>query len=163
MAELVFNIATGKLSGTIGDYSFDVYAWSGGRGGSKTKNAAHPILVNNPFFTKLKLKGHSDNDYAGSLPMGFYSLKLHETRQNWIRLNPAKNNYMYKRDGFAIHARGPRGSDGCIVLSDFEILKKLCSILKENEAQGKQLVLEVKAIGDIDYILNNTEKYSRTA
>ncbi|MFN7846371.1 MAG: tlde1 domain-containing protein [Bacteroidota bacterium] len=160
MADLIFNIATGKLAGSINGINIETIAVSGGRGGSKTKGAANPLLVNNPFLTHIKLKGHSETDYAGSLPMGFYTLKAHETRNNWIRLIPSSANVMYKRDGFAIHGRGPRGSDGCIVLSDFELLKQIFKLIKESQTE---ITLEVKAIGDLDFILKKMDYHSRLA
>jgi hypothetical protein len=160
MPEIIFNIVSGKLSGTIDSYSFDVYAYSGGRGGSKKKGAAHPIIVNNPFFTRMKLKGHKETDYAGPLPMGLYTLEKHKSKPNWIRLIPSTNNVMFNRDGFAIHGKGQRGSDGCIVPNDFDIVLKLCEKCIEREKKGLPIILEVKAVGDIDYFETMIKKYN---
>lgn len=151
MADITFNIASGRLSGIVGDYKFDIHAFSGGRGGSKKKGAVHPVIVNNPLLTHMKLHGHGDFDYAGALPMGLYTLKSHESKSNWIRLIPDKENYMRSRDGFAIHGRGPRGSDGCIVPNDFSIVTKLFELTKKYNAAGNEITLEVIAVGDIDY------------
>ena len=160
MADIVFNIASGKLSGTVGDYTFEIFAFSGGRGGSKKDGVVHPAIVNNPLLTHMKLQGHGEFDYAGALPMGLYTLKNHEKTHNWIRLMPDKDNYMGKRDGFAIHGRGPRGSDGCIVPNDFSIVTKLYALSKKFSDAGQKITLEVKAVGDIDYFERLIHEYN---
>jgi len=153
--QVVFNIATGRLSGKIGDYSFVGFAWSGGRGGSKTVGAVHPVIVNNPFLTTLKLRGDGvDNpNYAGPLPIGTYVMKNHESKPNWIRLLP--------RNPIAMHGRGRRGSDGCIVPVDFTVVQTLSKYVKEYANAGKEVELEVIAVGDLDYFLNRIEQFNR--
>lgn len=160
MSDIIFNIASGKLTGIVGDYTFEINAFSGGRGGSKTKGAIHPAIVNNPLLTHMKLQGHGDFDFAGALPMGLYTLKNHESKPNWIRLVPNKENYMSNRDGFAIHGRGPRGSDGCIVPNDFSIVNKLYNLTKKYSDAGREITLEVKAVGDIDYFERLIKEYN---
>jgi hypothetical protein len=159
MSNLLFNIATARFSGKVGDFAFDVKAWSGGRGGTKTRGAAHPVIVNNPLLTAMKLKGHRATDHGGPLPLGLYTLVPHEREQDWIRLIPSNLNAMHGRDGFAIHGRGPRGSDGCIVPEDFSVVQRLYALSRENSS----IVLEVKAVGDIDYFQKQIDRYSRTA
>jgi hypothetical protein len=58
MADIIFNIASGKSSDKVGAYAFEINAFSGGRGGSKTKGAVHPAIVNNPLLTHMKLQGY---------------------------------------------------------------------------------------------------------
>jgi hypothetical protein len=87
--------------------------------------------------------------------MGKYKLVLHESRKNWIRLIPF-DQAMYGRDGFAIHGRGQRGSDGCIVPTDFLVVLKLCSALDGLAKSGQPApILEAYAEGqDLDMQLN---------
>lgn len=163
MADILYNIATGRLSGKVGDYSFVGFAWSGGRGGSKTVGAVHPTILNNPFLTSLKLKGDGiDNpNYAGPLPMGTYVLRNHESKPNWIRLLPTNPTAMHGRDGFAIHGRGLRGSDGCIVPEDFRIVQELYRCVNEYFKLGRSIQLEVIAVGDLDVFLKRIELQGR--
>ena len=112
MADLTYNVVEMTLAGSIDGRQFNATAYSGGRAGSKQANVVHPMLANNPFSTGVKLT--KDNP-GGTLPLGTYELKTHESRKNWIRLNPTAGTSMKGRAGFAIHGRGQRGSDGCIV------------------------------------------------
>lgn len=83
--------------------------------------------------------------------MGKYFLKTHESKENWIRLNPFSQNNMKNRDGFAIHGRGFRGSDGCIVPADFNIVKLLYKLTLNREKNGLSApTLAVFAIGDFE-------------
>jgi hypothetical protein len=52
----------------------------------------------------------------------------------------------------AIHGRGARGSDGCIVPTDFHMMLRLCQLVrKHREVTGGDVILEVVAIGsDLD-------------
>ena len=99
--------------------------------------------------------------------MGKYRLKTHESTPNWIRLLPFTENYMHKRDGFAIHGRGKRGSDGCIVPTDFAVVQQLHSLVAARERSGGAApTLAVVAIGDLDAVdrrLKRLEAWSRTA
>lgn len=165
-AELSYNIASMRLQGVVDGFEVSVIAYSGGRGGSKTPGASNSIIVNNPFLTGLKLNVAKKNEgsVGGALPMGIYSLSLHENKKNWIRLNPVNVVNMKGRDGFAIHGRGERGSDGCIVPSDFEVVKKLCELLAERKKKSQGSVyLKVYAVGDLDFFLNNMESWKNTA
>jgi hypothetical protein len=60
---------------------------------------------------------------------------------------------MGTRDGFAIHGRGPRGSDGCIVPADFHVVQLLYSQVKARETANRpRPTLSVFAVGDLDYL-----------
>ena len=143
-ADLQYNLADGHLSGSIGGYKISARAGSGGRAGSKTPDALNWWLANNPFAVCVKL---SSGNPGGPLPMGRYRLALHESRKNWIRLLPFSQ-AMFGREGFAIHGRGLRGSDGCIVPSDFLVVLQICSALAQIERSGGPApVLEVVAEG----------------
>jgi hypothetical protein len=154
--DLVFNLAEGSLKGEIDGLSINAYASSGGRGGSKTKGVVNYLMVNNPYGTGVK-KGAGNSKKAapgGAIPMGKYNLSTHENvkdRPNWIRVLPQPGTAMKGRDGMAIHGRGPRGSDGCIVPTDFNIVKMLYQAIRKREEANKPApTLAVVAIGDID-------------
>ncbi len=154
MADLVFNMASGSLTGTLCGEKIESYAVSGGRGGSKMKNAENYFLVNNPFGTRVK---KDKNTIGGPLPLGKYTMTTKKEKdkivENWVRLTHFMENAMHKRDGFAIHGRGIRGSDGCIVPLDFSVVQQIFSLVKKNEEERRiSPILEVVAIGaDPDY------------
>ena len=110
--DLVYNIVEELLTGSIDGVSITAQVVSGGRAGSKMKGVVNPLLANNPYATGVKKKGTTP---GGPTIMGKYHLKTHESKQKWIRLVPFAENVMHGRAGFAIHGRGNRGSDGCIV------------------------------------------------
>lgn len=169
MANLTFNIESGRLSGEIEGVKINTFAASGGRGGTKTKDAEIPMLVNNVFYTKVKRENNKSKTVGGSIPLGEYVLGLRKdpktgkVTKNWVRLNPrnaAQVQYMQfqGRDGMAIHGRGPRGSDGCIVPLDTSVVPKIFSIVEELETSGKPLpTLKVIAVGTFDL----TERWTR--
>jgi hypothetical protein len=148
--DLVYNIVEQVLSGAIDGVSILAQAGSGGRAGSKTKGAHNIFLANNPFATGVKKKGTRP---GGPLPMARYLLKTHESKNNWIRLIPiaADAKLLGDRDGFAIHGRGKRGSDGCIVPTDFHIVQLIYALVKAREDANKPApTLAVVAVGDLD-------------
>ena len=69
-----------------------------------------------------------------------------------LRLAPFDAAQMHGRTGMLIHGRGPRGSDGCIVPTDFAVVRLLCSLVKSRRERGEpDLVLQVIALGqDLD-------------
>ena len=148
--DLAYNIVEEVLVGRIDDTAINAHAVAGGRAGSKTPGAVNSMLANNPYATGIKKVG---NRPGGPLIMGEYRLVTHESRANWIRLEPNAENSMQGRAGFAIHGRGARGSDGCIVPTDFNQALKLYSLVKARETSGKPApTLAVVAIGDLDFI-----------
>lgn len=148
MADLTYNIASYLLTGTVDGTSINAYAGSGGRAGTKTPGALNWWLANNPFATSVKLNAAHTN-VGGPLPMGTYTLALHESRPDWIRLQPTDASRMMGRSGFAIHGRGARGSDGCIVPTDFANVQLLCKLVRaRQEAKKPPVSLQVVAIGD---------------
>jgi len=71
---------------------------------------------------------------------------------------------MHGRDGFAIHGRGKRGSDGCIVPTDFNVVQLVYSLVKAREQADKPApTLAVVAIGDLDYIERKLKNIMQTA
>lgn len=150
--DLIYNIAEQTLSGEIDGVFISARAGSGGRAGSKTPNALNNWLANNPFATRVK---KTDRYPGGPLPMGTYRVVLHEVRKNWLRLEPLDSTPMFTRDGMAIHGRGSRGSDGCIVPTDFNVVLQLCKLVKaRQDAGGEAVLLEAVAIGHFEQWLN---------
>ena len=156
-ADLIFNITEGLLTGSLDGEYFDSQACSGGRGGSKEKNAEAYFLKNNPFSTAIKgpddLKKHpKDKRVGGTLPLGLYSLHTH-SKKDHIRVDPLPGTNMQGRNAILIHGRGKRGSDGCIVPADFHVVQRLYAVLlkREKKSATDAPVLEVVAIGaDVD-------------
>lgn len=163
--DLVYNILEAQLVGEIDGESISSYAVSGGRAGSKSSGVVHPLLANNPYATSVKKA--SDKKKAlpgGPIVMGRYSMKTHEKRPNMIRLIPDAANAMKKRDGFLIHGRGARGSDGCIVPTAFHDVLHLCKLVKAREAAGGSApTLAVVAIGDFRALDTRLDLLARTA
>lgn len=161
MADLVYNILEALLFGSVDGVSINARAVSGGRAGSKTAGAVNPLLANNPYLTSVKLAGGGS---GGTLPMGEYELATHEHKPNWIRLKPIGGQSMHGRDGFAIHGRGKRGSDGCIVPADFHNVQLLYRLTKAREDSGGAApTVSVVAVGDADEPLRRIEKWRQTA
>jgi len=152
LTDLVYNIVEAHLVGSIDGAYINARAGSGGRAGSKTPGAVNQNLANNPFGTRVKL---TEANPGGALQMGFYTLRTHESRENWIRLNPSPGTNMHGRAGMAIHGRGKRGSDGCIVPTDFNIVLQLHRLCKAREKAGHPApTLEVVAVGNLDQFTN---------
>ncbi len=152
--DLTYNICSMRLTGAIDGARVELVAFSGGRAGSKTKGAVNPVLANNPFHTGHKLDPKKKDDIGGAIPQGYYTLHAHETKPNWIRLVPASKNYMQGRDGFAIHGRGVRGSDGCLVPPDFKDVMMIYNAVKKRREEKKAAItLKVIAVGDLDFYL----------
>jgi hypothetical protein len=161
MADLTFNILEQSLVGEIDGTRINAQAVSGGRAGSKTAGAVNPLLANNPYLTSVKL---TDSTAGGTLPLGAYLLKTHESRENWIRLEPAPGTSTGDRAGFAIHGRGKRGSDGCIVPMDFHNVLLIYDLCKAREDDGKTApTLDVVAIGDADEPLQRIKQWQSMA
>lgn len=159
--DLVYNIVEELLLGSIDGVFISSRSVSGGRAGSKLPGVVNPFLANNPYATHVK-KGVSTP--GGPIIMGKYRLKVHELRPAWIRLVPFAENAMGDRSGFAIHGRGSHGSDGCIVPTDFSVVKLIYSLVKSREESNKAApTLAVVAVGDIDFIDARLKKLRQTA
>jgi len=147
--DLLYNIVEQTLVGSIDGVSISARAGSGGRAGSKTAGVINLFLANNPYATRVKKTG---THAGGPLPLARYALRTHESRANWIRLTPLPEDNALLRDraGFAIHGRGPWGSDGCIVPTDFAVVRLIHRLVKAREAAGRfPPTLEVMAVGDL--------------
>lgn len=136
MTDMVYNIETGALKGKIGENHISAFAGSGGRAGSKVEGAVNPFLANNSLATHIGGPKNASTHTFGPIPQGVYALKLHETRKNWIRLNPISGTDTLGRAGFAIHGRGTTGSHGCLVPTDFNVVLHLCKLVEANDKNG---------------------------
>ena len=148
--DLVYNIVEETLTGNIDGVSISALAASGGRGGSKTPGAVNYFLVNNPYMTRVRRAGKRP---GGPIPLARYRLSTHERHAHWIRLTPLKEDrpLLHGRAGFAIHPRGRWGSDGCIVPTDFAVVRLIHRLVEEREQSGSRgPILQVVAIGDLD-------------
>lgn len=160
-ADLGYNILERMLIGEIDGVSINAQACSGGRAGSKIAGVVNPILANNAYLTHVRKQSKRA---GGPIVMGMYYLRTHEGRVNWVRLVPFKGNNMQGRDGFAIHGRGPRGSDGCIVPTDFHVVQLLHKLVHDREQVQKPApTLAVYAIGDFDTYDKNLARWASTA
>lgn len=141
---LTYNIVEERLRGHFGGICIDCSAGSGGRAGTKTKDAGNWYLQNNALATHVHYGAHQ----FGPLPQGYYYMSLHEKHSHMIRLEPFPSNIMYGRGGFLIHGRGKIGSHGCIVPYDFHNVIMICSgvssYIKNNKTKP---VLRVIAVG----------------
>lgn len=141
---LKYNIESRLLTGRIEGLEIKTIAGSGGRAGSK-QVSENVFLANNSFATHVGGEENSGTHNFGPIPIGVYTLKVHEKRKNWIRLLPKNSNRMFGRKGFAIHGRGRIGSHGCIVPQNFSVILKLIDVLKTNPQ--KKYTLKVVSIG----------------
>jgi hypothetical protein len=159
--DLTYNIVEQLLEGEIDGQTVYARAVSGGRAGTKTPGVENVFLANNPYLTRVKKKGANP---GGPTIMGKYRLFTHERKSNWIRLVPYDDTTMFGRDGFAIHGRGPRGSDGCIVPTDFAVVQQVYRLVKARErAKRPPPTLTVVAVGDLDVIDRRLKILQQTA
>jgi hypothetical protein len=151
-ADLTYNIASGVLNGRIGNTSISAQAGSGGRAGTTTPGALNWWLANSPLATRVKLQKKNSPNPGGPIPIGRYRVVPHESKKNRLRLLPLASTQMVDRDGMLIHRDGPRGSDGCIVPTDFAVVTLLCSLVHHRAEQGgAAILLDVIATGqDLD-------------
>lgn len=148
--DLVYNIVEQTLQGRIDGVAITAQAVSGGRAGSKTPGVVNFFLANNPYMTRVKEHGAQA---GGPIAIARYAIHTHKTTPNWLRLIPVAGygERLHGRDGFAIHGRGPIGSQGCIVPTDFNVVEQLYALVKAREAaDGPAPTLEVVAIGDFE-------------
>ena len=137
---LLYIIKDCCLVGDVGGLHFLMRAVSGGRAGSKVAGAVNQAVANNPYRTGQKLK-KSRGVVGGPIPCGRYEMRVDLSKTSkWIRLVPHASNFMAGRGGFAIHGRGPRGSDGCIVPVVYAELVSLWNAVKENNGGTLEVV-----------------------
>jgi hypothetical protein len=148
--QLVFLMPSGTLYILDGDKTTRIMAFSGGRGGSKLKGAVDEIVVNNWFFMCQKLD-HAKNVDGGPLPLGRYIVHTptkHKRLGLSAYLQPSvlakEIGEVCNRDGFFIHGRGKRGSDGCIVPEKAAEFQSLMSTLTARK--GGELIVVIDGV-----------------
>jgi len=142
---LTYRIAMQRLTGTVNGEEFDIYAASGGgRGRRRGAPEASVSSFDHRRKTTRATRG-------GPIPPGYYivhtpsahprlgrSAFLEQTVSSLLQLEPTSELgvVVTNRDGFFVHGRGPRGSDGCIV--PFEQFDELLDAL---QAEGGSVLL----------------------
>lgn len=131
---LTYDIQSELLYGEVGDQRFHVHAVSGGGRGSKLKPEGDELLRSWSFQTK---ENEAKGIRGGIIPPGFYichylhnyehfheCIYLEQTLTSLLAPDPGSsigvswvNRGGHLGEGaFLIHASGPKGSDGCIVI-----------------------------------------------
>ncbi len=122
---LTYSIAREWLQGSIGNQTFSMHAWSGGRRGSTTPGASQHGYGSHNVFRK-----EQNGVNGGPLPPGIYlcryvtngsggeSIRLDQTVTSLFQIDAQAHVRFYNRDGMYIHRRGPIGSQGCIVVEN---------------------------------------------
>jgi len=131
---LTYNIQSELLHGVVGNKVFNLHAVSGGGRGSKRKPEGDELLRSWSFWTK---EDEAKGIRGGIIPTGFYichyvqhhpkfheCIYLEQTITSLLAPDPGSpiGVRLHNRGGpmghgaFYIHASGPKGSDGCIVI-----------------------------------------------
>lgn len=154
---LNYSIRDEMLYGTISSRSMSMFAFSGGGRGSTAGMEQTDIRHWNS--QKKAPATFSRQDRGGPLPAGLYLVNYHGVHEHLGRcaaLTQTISSLVYadpfsdigiavtERDGFYIHGRGPKGSDGCIVPSKSGDLTKILDAIK---AATDPIVLIVKNEG----------------
>ena len=174
IATLTFNAKREILDGLIGtELSFYLEAYSGGSRGHSNVNPAtaknYLHSQENSMYSRFANtqtvgSGSTSNPYkqrGGTLPPGHYScvyvanhphfhqcIKLNRDADTYIRYPTASGVSLNTRgDDFFIHASGPKGSDGCIVVMDNQERHRLNLAVKNFD--GKVILL----VKDVAYLL----------
>ena len=150
MADMMYMIKDQILVGTVNGIHFQMNAVSGGRAGSKVPRAVNADVANNPYRTDQKLNKRK-RIVGGPLPCGLYQMEADTKKKSaWIKLIPNSSNVMVSRNSFAIHGRGKRGSDGCIVPIVYSEIVNLRNAVQQNGGG----TLEV--VGGLDIVTGTT-------
>jgi hypothetical protein len=165
-AGLVYRAALEILEVNIAPHpSFTMKAFSGGSRGAKPKTAkdatrylySQAVTIASHFSSAREIKVHGKYvQRGGPLPEGHYTCRYVAHKQGFgecIKLDMWSDaiansphfgkKHRQHRDGFLIHGRGPKGSDGCIVPEDES--KRL--LLNRYVKERGRVVLLVKDVG----------------
>jgi hypothetical protein len=149
---LEYDIQSETLRGNVGREYFLAHAVSGGGRGSKLKPEGDERLRSWTFWTK---ENQAKGIRGGIIPPGFYICRhvphhttfhecifLEQTLTSIVVPDPGSSLgiRMHDRDGFYIHSRGPKGSDGCIVLSSEAERHRLNRAIKDHPATALRVV-----------------------
>lgn len=154
---LKYSIRDECLYGSVNGVSFSMRAYSGGGRGS-TKGVERTDIGH--WSTAKKAPANFDeSDRGGPIPVGLYLATHygeHQTLGQCAELTQTIVSLLQRdyasatglrvtdRDGFFIHGRGPKGSDGCIVPSK---AADLMSLLAAIAAVGGPVILIVHSEG----------------
>jgi hypothetical protein len=142
---LTYDIANERLSGKIGNKEISIWAKSGGGRGSKVHPDGKPGQMGLASWNTQRKQNDGTGIRGGPLPTGMYIVQKpanHPDLKLSAYLEQTLTSLLYedrsallgvsvtKRDGFYIHGRGPKGSDGCIV--PMEMFDELMTLLKAN-------------------------------
>jgi hypothetical protein len=156
VANLEYNAARERLTGSVGDQPFNVIAYSGGSRGHKP-NVAVPLAGKylyanaDSLFSRLattKTIEKADGSFVqrgGTLPPGHYRchfVEAHPVFGDCIQLVQTRDALAihspfspypipHGRAGFFIHGAGPKGSDGCIVPANEYDRQKLNAAVRD--------------------------------
>jgi hypothetical protein len=156
---LTYDIALERLYGEIGGKKFAIHAMSGGGRGSKVHPYGDPgdkgSNVGLGSWSWPRQEVGSKHIRGGPVPPGFYIIfkpqtyawlgggkgaYLEQTLSSLLHADPTKaiGVSVTGRDGFYIHGRGPKGSDGCIV--PMEQFSELMTALEAAAPLGLRVV-----------------------
>jgi hypothetical protein len=129
---LIYDIQSEWLQGDVGNRRFRIHAVSGGGRGSRLNPEGDQLIRSWSPGTKENQK---NGIRGGIIPPGFYTCRhvpnhpkfgecifLEQTITSLFVGDPGSpaGLRLHGRDGFYIHGAGPKGSDGCIVISNKE-------------------------------------------
>lgn len=163
IANLTYDAEAQKLSGTIGkEKAFNITAHSGGSRGHKTVDAEtakkYRHFEEKSFLSRFANtqtigEGTKKNPYkqrGGTLPPGHYScsyIEHHDSFGECVYLKRDADTRIHyptssgvsldtRGDDFYIHGSGPKGSDGCIVITDQKERHRLNKAIKHFNQNG---------------------------
>jgi hypothetical protein len=155
-AMLIYDIQSELLHGDVGGRQFRVHAVSGGGRGSKLKPEGDELMRSWSFWTKeIAAHGREKRVRGGVIPPGVYTCRYvqhHPTFHECIYLEQTVTSLLasdpvsptgvrlHGRDGFYIHASGPKGSDGCIVVPDEAQRRCLNQVIRDHNGTALRVV-----------------------
>jgi hypothetical protein len=170
---LKYSIRDELLYGTVSNISFSMKAYSGGGRGS-TAGAERADLAH--WNTAKRAPGsYDEKNRGGPIPLGIYvasyygvhphlgrCAELTQTLSSLLQRDyeSATGLRVTDRDGFFIHGRGPKGSDGCIVPSTKDELKALLDAI---QAVAGPVVILVHSEGMDSEMLELAKRHGNAA
>jgi hypothetical protein len=162
VANLTYDAEAETLSGTIGKEKFNITAYSGGSRGHKKvdkntgeayRHSEETSMFSRFANTKTIGEGTTKDPYkqrGGTLPPGHYScsyVEHHKAFGECIYLKRDADTRIHyptstgvslntRGDDFYIHGSGPKGSDGCIVITDNSERRRLNHAIKDFNHHG---------------------------
>ena len=150
---LTYDITNERLYGELGGRKIALWARSGGGRASKAHPAGEAGQMGLASWDTQRKEDSAKGIRGGPLPPGFYLVEkpashpslgkaayLIQTPSSLLYANysSASGLSVTDRDGFYIHGRGPKGSDGCIV--PMEKFTELMALLTAHAPVGLKVV-----------------------